>query len=168
MAKDVVNHVAYDRFMRQAITGRLSRRELLQRASALGIGASLTTALLAACGDDDDDGEEPTAMAPSGGETAEAPAEDTEETTEETAESETDDETPEMAGETPEETEDEETEEPSGGEAPSGAAGGSLSLALNSDCTTMDPHLSTAAVDRQVFQLIYDKLVDIDEGSTLR
>jgi peptide/nickel transport system substrate-binding protein len=26
----------------------------------------------------------------------------------------------------------------------------------------MDPHKSTAAVDRQVYQLIYDKLVDID------
>ncbi|MDI3340525.1 MAG: ABC transporter substrate-binding protein [Sphaerobacter sp.] len=40
--------------------------------------------------------------------------------------------------------------------------GGSITVALNSDLTTMDPHKSTAAVDRQVYQLIYDKLVDID------
>src|SRR5690606_26923100 len=41
--------------------------------------------------------------------------------------------------------------------------GGKITVALNSDLTTMDPHKSTAAVDRQVYQLIYDKLVDIDE-----
>lgn len=47
--------------------------------------------------------------------------------------------------------------------AQSGTPGGKLSIALNADLTTMDPHKSTAAVDRQVYQLIYDKLVDIDE-----
>jgi peptide/nickel transport system substrate-binding protein len=50
-------------------------------------------------------------------------------------------------------------------EAPEDAEpGGSLQVALNADLTTMDPHMSTAAVDRQVYQNIYDKLVDIDEN----
>jgi peptide/nickel transport system substrate-binding protein len=41
--------------------------------------------------------------------------------------------------------------------------GGTLRVALESDPPNMDPHRSTAAVDRQVFQNLYDKLVDTDE-----
>jgi peptide/nickel transport system substrate-binding protein len=40
---------------------------------------------------------------------------------------------------------------------------GTLRVALESDPPNMDPHRSTAAVDRQVFQNLYDKLVDTDE-----
>lgn len=148
MAKDAANQIAYDRFMRQAITGRLSRRTLLQRASALGIGATLTASLLAACGDDEDDG---TTTGPGTTDpTAEAPDTDTPDTDDDA-----DVDEPEP------EPDDEPTAAPDTG---SGTAGGTLSLALNSDLTTMDPHMSTAAVDRQVYQLIYDKLVDIDEN----
>jgi len=43
-------------------------------------------------------------------------------------------------------------------------AGGLLKAALDLDPPTMDPHLSGSAVDRQVFQNLYDKLVDIDEN----
>ncbi len=46
--------------------------------------------------------------------------------------------------------------------APAAAApqpGGTLRIGLNSDNTTMDPHLSEAAVDRQVYQSIYDTLI---------
>src|ERR1700730_3300645 len=42
--------------------------------------------------------------------------------------------------------------------------GGLLKVALDLDPPTMDPHLSGSAVDRQVFQNLYDKLVDIDEN----
>jgi peptide/nickel transport system substrate-binding protein len=42
--------------------------------------------------------------------------------------------------------------------------GGLLKAALDLDPPTMDPHLSGSAVDRQVFQNLYDKLVDIDEN----
>lgn len=38
-----------------------------------------------------------------------------------------------------------------------------LIVGLDDDPPQLDPHISTAAVDRQVFQNIYDKLVDIDE-----
>lgn len=41
--------------------------------------------------------------------------------------------------------------------------GGMLRVGLNADPPNMDPHQSTAAVDRQIFQSLFDKLVDIDE-----
>ncbi len=146
MAKDSVDQITYDRLLRQVITGQVSRRTLLKRASVLGLSAGWTASLLAACGDDGDDAETPASGA--GGETPDAPAGETA--------------APEEDEETPAPEDDEETPAAStGGE---GTAGGSLTLALNSDLTTMDPHKSTAAVDRQVYQLIYDKLVDIDEG----
>lgn len=40
---------------------------------------------------------------------------------------------------------------------------GVLRVGLESDPPNMDPHRSNAAVDRQVFQSLFDKLVDIDE-----
>jgi peptide/nickel transport system substrate-binding protein len=50
--------------------------------------------------------------------------------------------------------------------APDGAAaqvrGGTLRIGLDADNTTMDPHRSTAAVDRQVYNNVFGKLVDID------
>ena len=39
-----------------------------------------------------------------------------------------------------------------------------LVVGLDDDPPQLDPHFSTSAVDRQVFQNIYDKLVDIDEN----
>jgi peptide/nickel transport system substrate-binding protein len=42
--------------------------------------------------------------------------------------------------------------------------GATLLAALDLDPPTMDPHLSGSAVDRQVYQNLYDKLVDIDEN----
>jgi peptide/nickel transport system substrate-binding protein len=41
--------------------------------------------------------------------------------------------------------------------------GGTLQVGLDADPPNLDPHRSTAAVDRQVFQNLYDKLVDTDE-----
>lgn len=45
--------------------------------------------------------------------------------------------------------------------------GGSITIELNSDIVRLDPHASTAAVDRQVYQSIYDHLVDIDAGGNI-
>lgn len=42
--------------------------------------------------------------------------------------------------------------------------GGVLRVGLNADPPNLDPHQSTAAVDRQVFQSLFDKLVDINEN----
>jgi peptide/nickel transport system substrate-binding protein len=52
--------------------------------------------------------------------------------------------------------------DPAPASAAPGAAG-TIRVALESDPPNMDPHRSTAAVDRQVFQNLYDKLVDTDE-----
>ncbi len=41
--------------------------------------------------------------------------------------------------------------------------GGIVRVGLNEDPPNMDPHQSVAAVDRQVFQNLYDKLVDINQ-----
>ncbi|MBI5877996.1 MAG: peptide ABC transporter substrate-binding protein [Chloroflexi bacterium] len=46
--------------------------------------------------------------------------------------------------------------------------GGTLRVGLDSDLTTMDPHLSTAAVDRQVYQSMYNPLVRLDKDLTLK
>ena len=48
--------------------------------------------------------------------------------------------------------------------AQGGRRGGTLRAGLDSDPPNMDPHRSTAAVDRQVFQSLYDKLVDTDQN----
>jgi len=41
--------------------------------------------------------------------------------------------------------------------------GGTLRVAIDGDPPTMDPHRSQAYVDRQIYQSLYDKLVDTDE-----
>jgi len=51
---------------------------------------------------------------------------------------------------------------------PAVTRGGTLRIGLDSDLTTMDPHLSTAAVDRQVYQSIYNPLVRLDKDLTLK
>src|SRR4051812_22649274 len=64
--------------------------------------------------------------------------------------------------------------QPAANSSPGGApaalpprSGGTLRVGLNSDLTTMDPHLSTAAVDRQVYQAIYDPLIRLQPDLSL-
>jgi len=45
--------------------------------------------------------------------------------------------------------------------------GGTLRVALGGDPPTLDPHLSGAAIDREVYQNLYDKLVDTDPALTV-
>jgi peptide/nickel transport system substrate-binding protein len=47
--------------------------------------------------------------------------------------------------------------------APATKWDGTIRLALNADPPKLDPHQSTALVDRQVFASLFDKLVDIDK-----
>jgi peptide/nickel transport system substrate-binding protein len=44
-----------------------------------------------------------------------------------------------------------------------GVRGGTLRIGLDADPPNLDPHRSSAAVDRQVFQSLYDKLLDTDD-----
>lgn len=57
-----------------------------------------------------------------------------------------------------------EAAKPTGGPVP----GGTVRVGLNADLTTLDPHLSTAAVDRQVYQSVFDTLVRLDKDLQLR
>jgi peptide/nickel transport system substrate-binding protein len=43
-------------------------------------------------------------------------------------------------------------------------SGGTLNVAINADPPKLDPSFSSALVDRQVFQSIFDKLIDIDSS----
>jgi ABC-type transport system substrate-binding protein len=43
-------------------------------------------------------------------------------------------------------------------------AGGSLRVDLQGDFTTLDPHMSTSAVDRDVYDQLYNTLVALDPG----
>ncbi|MBI3536860.1 MAG: peptide ABC transporter substrate-binding protein [Chloroflexi bacterium] len=52
--------------------------------------------------------------------------------------------------------------------APAITRGGIMRYGLDSDLTTMDPHMSTAAVDRRVYQSIYNPLVRLDKDLTLK
>jgi peptide/nickel transport system substrate-binding protein len=125
---------------------RLSRRAVLRRGGVLGIGAGLVT-LLAACGSSSKSTTTSAASTTSSSTGGTTPTTSTSGST--------------SGGATPVATTASATSTTAA--AADVQMGGKLSVALNSDLTTMDPHLSTAAVDRQVFQLIYDKLVDIDE-----
>jgi len=48
--------------------------------------------------------------------------------------------------------------------AQAGRRGGTLRAGLDADPPNLDPHRSSAAVDRQVFQSLFDKLMDIDQN----
>ncbi|MGE3267991.1 MAG: ABC transporter substrate-binding protein [Chloroflexota bacterium] len=41
--------------------------------------------------------------------------------------------------------------------------GGTMRIAMSSEVTTLDPHLSTSSIDRQVYQSVYDTLVRLDK-----
>ena len=56
------------------------------------------------------------------------------------------------------------------GQPPTGqpVRGGTLRVGLVTDLTTMDPHYSSALVDRQVYQSIFNPLVRLDKDLTLK
>jgi len=58
------------------------------------------------------------------------------------------------------------TEEESEGatESKPGVAKNELVIGLDADPPQLDPHMSSAAVDRQVFQSLFNKLIEIDEN----
>src|SRR3990170_608922 len=49
-----------------------------------------------------------------------------------------------------------------GGAAQEPQPGGTLRVGLQGDVTTMDPHMSTAALDRDVYYQLYNTLVGLD------
>ncbi len=55
----------------------------------------------------------------------------------------------------------------SAGLAQGARRGGTVRVAIGADLVTLDPHLSGAAIDRQSYQSLFDKLVDTDENLTI-
>lgn len=55
-----------------------------------------------------------------------------------------------------------------GGGKSSGSGGKTINIALHQDPPKLDPMMSTAFVDRMVFQSVFDKLVDLDSKGEYR
>jgi phosphate transport system substrate-binding protein len=100
-----VTNQKYQELYQAALTGQMTRREIVKRAAVLGLSVPALGALLAACADDDDDD------TPAPPEPTES---DDDEDEEEEPEEEEEEETPE-----PEEEDDEDEEEPETDEEPS-------------------------------------------------
>ncbi|RIK45677.1 MAG: hypothetical protein DCC58_05735 [Chloroflexi bacterium] len=147
-------------FVRSALTGMLSRRQVLRRAAVLGLSIPAIGTLLAACGGDDDD-ESPTAttgagaatptpavaaptptIAPVGAATATPPPSAPTATT--------------AAGATPE---PEPTATVAPTQAPSGKPGGRIIIGINREPDNLDPAVTPFAVAHTVMMNIYDPLV---------
>lgn len=150
-----------DELVAEVLNGKLSRRDVLRRGAALGLGAPMIMALLAACGDDDDDDggdeTEATATEADGGGAATEPEEEateeaTEEGTEEATEAgteaatEEDGATEEATEEGTEEATEEGTEEAEGTET-----GETGAITREFEGTTIRWSTSLAESERQVF-----------------
>jgi peptide/nickel transport system substrate-binding protein len=132
-------------------TGQLSRRELIKRATILGVGATLGGSLLAAC-DDDDDGEEIDDTADTGGTDLDEEAEDDADE-EDDADVDVDDD------EDPDESDDEDEDD---GDEPSGDRVDRITIGIGADALTLMP---TAIVDWTtgiMISHIYDRTVNYD------
>lgn len=139
------------------VAGRLTRRKLLKRATALGLSAPAIAALLAACGSDDDD-DEPSATEASSDSTeteASSGSDSTEEPTEESTEAETTEE---------EDAEGEATEEESSEGSADGEPvhGGHLTIAPPADIVGFDIRTRTDIPTLSVTELVFQSLVRLE------
>jgi peptide/nickel transport system substrate-binding protein len=134
-------------------TGQLSRRDLIKRATILGVGATVGGSLLAACGDDGDDGEEVDDTADAGQVDVDDVDDDGEEVAEEPDDHvEDEDEDPDEADDA-EDTEDDEA---------TGDRVDRITIGIGADALTLMP---TAIVDWTtgiMISHIYDRTVNYD------
>jgi peptide/nickel transport system substrate-binding protein len=142
----------YDDLLEAARQGRLTRRNVLARAAALGLSAPAISALIAACGDDDDDDDDDDG---GGGEPTATAADDAEEATatEAVEESEV----------TPTEAQGEGTAA-EGGDDPfaSGTSGGTLRVASIGEPNTLDEHQTTAGLTAEIGYCMFEALFHYD------
>lgn len=156
----------YEELYRDAMAGRLTRRDVLRRAGALGLSIPIISMLLAACADDDEDtGTDADATTPPAtDDPTEAPEEDepTEEPEGDATEMPEGDATEEPEGDTTQTPEGDATEEPEGDatgtaegdatEEPSGAgAGEDVEWTRDYEGTTVRWSTSLAESERAVF-----------------
>ena len=135
--------------------GHLSRRDLIKRATILGLSVPAISALMAACGDEDED--EPEATAPPAADPTEAPEEEAEETPAE--EEEEAEETTAEEEEEAEETPEDEAEEPAGGEHPQG---GTIIIGTLGEAQTINPFLTNETEGTWRCKMMFDEFVTLD------
>jgi peptide/nickel transport system substrate-binding protein len=117
------NRLELDELVDGIAIRRLGRRDVLRRAIGFGLGAPMVAGLLAACGDDDDDDDDADADETSeSGAGTEEPAEDTQ---------------------APEDDATPTTGEDAAGEP---QQGGTLTIGVDQEPPTMDPHASPSAI----------------------
>lgn len=143
-----------------ALAGRLSRRDVVKRATALGLSAPVIAALLAACGGDDDDDSD-------GADTSGGTGSESEPTATEVVE-ETDDSESESGSGAENETEEEAeaTNEPDSGpttESEEESAGGAtveqLVIGVDTEPSILDPTRSVQTPNRFIYGQIFDPLI---------
>lgn len=135
-----------------AIQGRLSRRTVMKRAVALGLSASVTATLLAACGSDDEEADTGTTPESSTGSAATTP------------ESTTGDATPEATEGDAEPTTDDAGGESTGEPAGEGVPGGTLRIAMIGEPATLDIHQTTGTIVSLVGWNMYEPLIAFDSN----
>lgn len=151
-----------DLLREEVLTGRLSRRSVLKRATALGLSAPVIAALLAACGgDDDDDPPAATATTASGAAGTPTPAAEeptaTGATTDATATSGSDEPTATTAaGETPTTGSDSEMTGHGRGVADL------LKILYWQAPTNLNPHFSQGTKDSAAASIVLEPLLEVD------
>jgi len=135
--------------------GHLSRRDFVKRAAALGLSAPAITAVLAACGGDDD---KDTPAATTAAPTTAAPGAEPTATKGVTIQQNV---TPAASPEGSPVAESSPTSA-----APSGAAGGSITVSRQVDAENLDPVMQDGNINIWVFMSIYDQLIRIDTNGT--
>ena len=154
----------FEQLLDAARDNRISRRDMLRRALALGLTAPSIGALLAACGGDDDDDDdggdtEATATPPVGG--AEPTATEADDEAEATAPGGEATATGEPAGETPAE------ESGDGDDTGSRGGGGPLNILWWQAPVVLNGHLSVAGKDVGAIRICMEPLADYNAAGEL-
>ena len=152
-----------DKLRDEVLTGRLSRRSVLKRATVLGLSAPLIASLLAACGEDEQGGDAPEPTAAGGGaaQATATMADEEEEPTE--AAGEPTDASTEPTEASAEPTEAEADAEPTEA-VDAGPRGGSglLRLFYWQAPVILNPHLANGTKDFHASRVVYEPLADWD------
>lgn len=157
----------FEELLEAAQRGRLTRRQALGRAAALGLSGAAVSMLLAACGGDDDDDDDdaggdsaPTPTSAGAAEPTATEADAEEEPTEaedgEAEPTEADEEEPTEADEEEPTAADEETD------AGEGVRGGTLRVAQIGEPATLDQHQTTAGITADIGYCMYETLFSYD------
>jgi peptide/nickel transport system substrate-binding protein len=136
--RDVSSSV--DKLYSSALTGSISRRDLIKRAAVVGVGSTAIAGLLAACEEaddvDDTDDEDAVGAADDG----------------------SDDDVDDTDDEPVDDTDDDDDHDDA--EPTEATAGGSIAMAVVDDPCTLDPHVNSCGRDGVFMHALFDRLVE--------